>query len=91
MKKKYERKTMLYKLTRGTMQPDTAKKPPLHLRYGFGLLDVGGVVVADCALEGITKIRLQRAIHNYAQATGKQFKTRASVTSANCVTIKRIK
>lgn len=82
---------MLYKLTRGTMQPDATKKPPIHQRYGFGLLDVGGVVVADCALEGITKISLQRAIHNYAQETGKRFKTRASVTSETCITIKRLK
>lgn len=82
---------MLYKLTRGSMQSDEYRKQPMHLRYGFGLLDVGGVLVADCKPEGIERIALQRAVHTYAQSTGKQFKTYKTLGEALCVTIKRIK
>lgn len=82
---------MFYKLTRGSVQSDEEKKQPMHIRYGFGLLEVGGVLVADCKPEGIERIALQRAVHTYAQAAGRQFQTYKTHGEVLCVTIKRLK
>lgn len=81
---------MHYKLTRGTMQEDPNKNPPRHLLFGYGLLDVGGVVVANYLAAGIKRTALQAAVHSYAQANGKKFETSKSIMDRGCLTIKRV-
>ena len=77
-----------YKLTRGTMdEPEVTI--PRHIEFGFGLLHVGGVLVVDYRSAGLKPIELQRAVHSYAQACNKQFKTGKTIDKDRLI-IKRI-
>lgn len=81
----------LYKLTRGTMDDSPTPKLPIHLELGFGLLHVDACMVIDCFRAGLSKNKVQVAIHSYGQATGKKFKTHSTLDDDDCITVKRIK
>lgn len=64
----------LYRLTRGSM--DEAPRPePRHIALGYGLLHVDSIVVVDYRTARMKAAEVQRAVHSYANITGKQFKT----------------
>jgi len=77
-----------YRLTRGSM--DEAPRPePRHISLGYGLIHVDSVVVVDYRAARIKADEVQRAVHSYANLTGKRFKTCKTVDKDRLI-IKRI-
>lgn len=77
-----------FRLSRGAFE-DIEASEPMHTQFGYGTMAVGAVIVADYRAAGLPAIKLQRAVHSYAQAVGKKFTTRKTLDK-DAVVIKRV-